>query len=143
MKDYSDNKICMEKTLFDLSVKGLKTATTRMGARNYALGYGTIYTPDNPVLSKLDIGNFCEIIIVLVMHKTADNLTDEDARKEGYANRHVLYEILKSFYPDLTPDSIITIVEYRIRRCLMGRLKPPAGEPVKTFSIGKNKISIL
>jgi len=117
MKDYSDNKICMEKTLFNLSVKGLKTATTRMGVRNYAIGYGVIHTPDNPKVSKLVIDNFREITITSVTHKTADNLTDEDARKEGYTNRHVLYEVLMSFYPDLTPDSIITIVEYRIRKC--------------------------
>ena len=43
-------------------------------------------------------------------------LTDEDARKDGFATKAILKKEMLSHYPDLTNESIVTVIDFEIIR---------------------------
>lgn len=106
-RDYSDNRITFTDLLFDLALKGTKTTTTRLGVRNYVIGPGIIQNSTKENHIKIEITN--------ITIKVVKNLTDEDARKEGYANRYILYSVLQGLYRDMNIDDLVTIVEFRVK----------------------------
>ena len=97
--------IVMDAALFELSNKGLKTATTRLGIKNHEIG---------PAYIKSNIGaeKCIGVEIISITYKRAYSLTDEDARKEGYCSREVFLEVLKVFYPSMNLYDIVTVIEY-------------------------------
>ena len=97
--------ITMGATLFELSNKGLKTATTRLGIKDY--GIGPTY-----ITSDIGVEKCIRVEIISITYKRAYSLTDEDARKEGYCSRKVFLEVLRGIYPSMNLYDIVTVIEY-------------------------------
>lgn len=108
-KDYSSNHIVFSDDLFMAILHGSKTATTRLGSRNYRLGEGTISSVGSSKSSR-------SINIMSITYKVAGLLTDRDAQLEGYSNKKVLWDALLGIYGsyNLTSGSVITFVEFEL-----------------------------
>lgn len=92
--------------LFEGLHSGLKKNTIRHGHRDIQSGR---------VLRFDSTGGTQEPFYVYVReieHKTAAELTDEDARNDGAENAEILLEAMKRFYPDITPESPVTVIRF-------------------------------
>ena len=49
-----------------------------------------------------------------VKYKKVINLTDEDARKDGFENVHELIKELKRVYGNVRPDDLVSIIEFEV-----------------------------
>lgn len=85
--------------LFD----GTKRSTVRKGRRGIV--------PGSLALEAADGGGWGVVVNVTeVRHKKLSELTDEEAQSDNAASAKELAEAMKRFYPDITPDSDITII---------------------------------
>ena len=77
-----------------------KIATLRKGVREYALGNTLLYGK-----------KYCDMVTVKdVIFKKFNEITDNDAKQEGYNKANELKNVMKEFYPDITEDTICTQV---------------------------------
>jgi len=87
---------------------GEKTCTIRKGKRDINLG---------PLLLEATEGSDTrEVFVYEVRIKTLHNLTQDEAYCDGRVTTSQLKEAMKRFYPDITPEDIITVIffEYEI-----------------------------
>ncbi|AEC51996.1 hypothetical protein PNA2_1081 [Pyrococcus sp. NA2] len=88
-------------------ISGRKRATIRLGRKvNLKPGENVLVHAGGYVLGKARITN--------VVTKKVSELTDEDARKDGFRNREELLEALRQHYKFVRPDSPATIVEFEM-----------------------------
>ncbi len=90
--------------LFEKVLKGEKLSTVRLGLRDYTLGEVLLETPDSKYTIHGEITGLVKTQLSF--------LTEEDAKREGYKTLDDLLSRLKQIYPDITPDSVITVVEF-------------------------------
>lgn len=81
---------------------GAKLATVRAGARQIVPG-PLDFQPSGG-------GDPVRVLVREVRFKLAGDLTDEEAAMDGCETGSELCEALKSFYPDLRDDSVVTVV---------------------------------
>lgn len=84
---------------------GAKTASTRMGQKDFELGETVIKDADTEVSE-------CLVDVTKITFKRAYMITDEDAQREGYQVAGDLQRKLKKIYPSMYAMSVLTIVEW-------------------------------
>lgn len=81
---------------------GKKVTTIREGRKPIEAG----------ILLLEAINGSLAVRVTEVHYKTFQNLTDEDAIKDGYCNKELLKRELLSIYPTLRPRSFMTLIEF-------------------------------
>ena len=84
---------------------GSKKATIRLGKRDITLGTLAFE-------AATDGGWGIIVKVTKVTHKKLSELTDEESRLDGASNAAEMAEAMKAFYPNITTDSDITIIEF-------------------------------
>ena len=93
----------------DLILKGVKRTTIRLGIIKPKYNEIMIHGGGKPIaLAK----------ITNVEYKRINELTDEDARKDGFPSLKVLLKELKKSYGEIRPNDIVTIIEFVITKKL-------------------------
>jgi hypothetical protein len=87
--------------------EGRKKATVRRGVRSYPIGRIVIES-DEPSPRVLDVS------VESIQFKAYEELTEEDARRDGYNSLADLRSELDRIYGDLSPKDLMTIVEFDI-----------------------------
>jgi hypothetical protein len=91
--------------LFHTIDSGWKTATIRSGKRDILPGPLRFEATDGTVPSR-------DVTVRRVSYAFVRDLTDGDIFQDGASTRESLISGLKHFYPDLTNDSLVTIVAF-------------------------------
>ncbi len=101
----------MEKINFDAEyvrpiIRGEKVTTIRKGIKSYPVGrivdLTVNYTP------------FARAKVEKVVVKRVGELTDEDAKRDGFGSREELIRALKRIYGDIKDNDFVTIVHFKI-----------------------------
>lgn len=88
-------------------LEGAKTTTIRLGRVRTRYDEIIIHSGGRPI---------AKAVITSVRYKRVRDLTDEDARKDGFGSREELIEALRKAYGDVGPDSMVTIIEFRVSK---------------------------
>lgn len=107
-----EQKMWLVDDLFPPLLAGKKLCTIRAGKRDFTAG---------PMTFESKSGLHATVNVTKVRHKKLKDLTDREAQMDGALNAQDMADALKRFYPDIGPDSDITIVLY----------DPPGREAVK------------
>lgn len=83
-------------------IDGRKTTTVRAGKRNMELG------PCRIVAGRTSL----DVTITDIRHCRYDELTDEDAIRDGFNTLSELKAALHRFYPNLTLDAAVSVVRF-------------------------------
>ena len=86
----------------DLLLTGKKNTTVRLGIQIYSLGLVEL-TDGSRSISR-DIGR----LVVTSLGR----LSQQDAANDGFASTDELLQALRRFYPEITPESVITVVHF-------------------------------
>lgn len=81
---------------------GHKVSTIRAGRKRIERGLLVLESAHKSILVRVSE----------VKYKRLSSLTDEDANKDGYANAEQLKRELRSIYPTLRPNSIVTLITF-------------------------------
>ncbi len=92
------------KTRFDI-LDGKKTVTVRQGWRKYFVGPVMLCCHIRPWAVMADI--------VDVRHCFLREVTEEECRGSGFKNLEDLTRGLKKYYPDINPDSVVTVIKWQ------------------------------
>ena len=92
-----------------LILTGRKTSTIRL-EKKYNVG-DTVY-----LVSQTSGRIFGKAKIVSITEKRVNELSDEDAWRDGFKDKYALIEALKSIYGDLPEDSKVYIIEFKLKR---------------------------
>jgi cytidine deaminase len=84
-------------------LSGQKVSTVRRGRRAYVPGSCIIESGEHVILAT----------IVKIRHCLLAELTDEDARRDGFASLGELLEALRCFYPAIVSSDEMTVIEFR------------------------------
>ncbi|MEM4576476.1 MAG: ASCH domain-containing protein [Candidatus Nezhaarchaeales archaeon] len=99
--------IMMKKEFADLVLAGVKTTTIRLGIvkpkRRRVILHG-----GGKVLAELEISD--------VKVKRVCDLTDEDARQDGFQDKNQLLQNLKEIYGSISPSDKVTIIKFKVIR---------------------------
>nr|CRH05476.1 conserved protein of unknown function [Candidatus Magnetococcus massalia] len=86
---------------------GRKNATTRMGKRDIGLGrLGIVSTSGN-------MESLMEVDVTSVTFKRFMHITDADAKQENFASATDLKLLLKTFYPYIEGEDVVTCVNWQ------------------------------
>ena len=101
----------MERINFDAEyvrpiIRGEKVTTIRKGIKSYPVGrivdLTVNYTP------------FARAKVEKVVVKRVGELTDEDAKRDGFESREELIRALRRIYGDIKDNDFVTIVHFKI-----------------------------
>ena len=84
---------------------GNKTSTVRRGRRHVPNGPLRFNSPRTTANVKVEVTG--------TRRTTLDQLTDEDAVRDGFTNRDGLVDVLTGIYGELSPTEPVTIIEFR------------------------------
>ena len=98
----------------DNILSGKKRATIRLGIVKLRYKELIVHGGGRPV-AKVRVTN--------VRYKRVVELTDEDARLDGFKNREELLEVLRKAYGELKPNDYVTIIEFEVIQDL-SKLEP-------------------
>ncbi|MCC6028240.1 MAG: ASCH domain-containing protein [Archaeoglobi archaeon] len=101
----------MERINFDpefvpVILEGSKKTTIRKGIRSYPVGKAVELTVDNKPFALAKIKK--------VVVKRISELSDEDARSDGFSNREELLNALRRIYGEVSDSEFVTIVHFEI-----------------------------
>ena len=99
--DLQPTIIQIAPTFIEPILHGNKKTTIRLGSRNYRLG---------PAILRSESGDL-DVRITGLRVTTLSRLTEDDAVRDGFDNLEALRHRLCDFYPDISDESVITIVE--------------------------------
>ncbi|MDQ1770564.1 ASCH domain-containing protein [Labilibaculum sp. A4] len=85
-------------------LKGSKTQTARIDEACPELGTGTAI---------FDHGKSIPIEITSVSYKSFDEMSLEEAHKDGFKSKDELWYALLTFYPDLQKSDLLMLVEFK------------------------------
>ena len=88
-------------------LSGEKTTTIRLGVVRVKYRDIIIHGGGRPVAKAL---------VTSVKTKRVSDLTDEDARRDGFPSREKLIEALEEAYGSVGPQDTVTIIEFRVTR---------------------------
>jgi|Deesub1362B_J571_1020462.scaffolds.fasta_scaffold05745_3 hypothetical protein len=89
-----------------LILRGRKSTTVRKGKRRYAKGEVVELTVNHKPFAKARVLG-SEV-------KRIAELTDEDARRDGFASREELLRVLRRIYGKLSESEFVTIVHFEV-----------------------------
>jgi len=98
------NRIALKSPFFELAKNREKTTTIRKGVRKYAVGHGELVCGERKL----------PIYISSVEYKTVHDLTNTDAKNDGFHSVQELREALLNIYPNLSIFEKISIVYFEI-----------------------------
>lgn len=94
----------MSSEFYDLIKYGIKKTTIRKGVRNYKIGKAIIYFMTSSMVAN--------ITQIRVLH--FNELTIEDAIKDGFKSITELQNVLRKIYLDIDNDDFITIITFEV-----------------------------
>lgn len=106
---YLGRHIMIKGVFADKLLEGSKSTTIRLGIVKPRYREVIIHGHGRP-LAKAEI---TEVTV-----KRVSELTEEDARRDGFSSLDDLLEALRSVYGDLGPDDYVTIIGLRVRQRL-------------------------
>uniref|UniRef100_A0A7J2TLS3 ASCH domain-containing protein n=1 Tax=Archaeoglobus fulgidus TaxID=2234 RepID=A0A7J2TLS3_ARCFL len=101
----------MERINFDpefvpMILSGAKKTTIRRGIRSYPVGKAVELTVDNKTFALAKIKK--------VVVKRVSELSDEDAKSDGFSSREELLNALKRIYGDVNDSEFVTVVHFEV-----------------------------
>ena len=101
----------MERINFDAEyvekiLKGEKTTTIRKGIKSYPVGRIVDLT--------VNYKPFARARVSKVIVKRVSELTDEDARRDGFNSKEELIQALKKIYGEIKDNEFVTIVHFEV-----------------------------
>jgi len=91
-----------------LILTGRKRSTIRLEKKKFKVG-DTVY------LASLSTGRiFGKAKITGITKKTVAELSDEDAKRDGFKDKISLIETLKSIYGNIPEDTSVYIIEFKV-----------------------------
>jgi len=103
--------IMLKKDFAGLVLAGIKTATIRLGIVKPKKKQVLLHSGGR-VLAELEITD--------VEVKKVRELTDEDAKQDGFQSKKQLIENLERIYGRISPDDHVTIIRFRVLRRIEG-----------------------
>lgn len=100
-------EIIFANKFFPMITAGKKTTTVRAGKRFYDEGVYDVFNPSKEAHMLIRVEK--------VEHTTFSKLTDKTALTDGFSSAEELKNELLQFYPNLTDDSVVTIVYFRFK----------------------------
>lgn len=91
----------------DLLLAGVKTTTIRLGIVKPRYEEVIVHGHGRPL---------CKARITSVTYKKVGELTEEDARRDGFNSLAELYKALKETYGNVRPDMDVTIIELKVEQ---------------------------
>lgn len=91
---------------------GQKHSTIRLGRRPFSPG-DRLYLVD-------EANQVITTTITSVSYKRLIDLTDQQAERDGFQSLRELIEALYKIYPDISPDSDLTIIEFILEEAQEG-----------------------
>lgn len=104
-KKFIGRHLMVKGEYVDLILKGVKKTTIRLGVVTPKYKEIIVHGGGRPV---------AVIRIVNVKHKRIKELTEEDAKKDGFSSVKTLIKELKKSYGNIKPDDIVTIIEFNV-----------------------------
>lgn len=101
-------KLRFRDELIPLILSGRKRATIRLGTKSLSEGE-VVY-----IASETTGRVFGKARITRIVQKKLSELSDEDARMDGFRDRIALLEALKAIYGDLPEDSPVYVIEFTV-----------------------------
>jgi len=98
--------LILAEDLFDGLMDGTKCSTIRKGKRDVSLGPLVFLNNKEPG------GGGYVVEVTDVEYKVHQDITDEDAQKDGFESTRDLFDKLREFYPDIDEKSIVTIIHF-------------------------------
>ena len=87
------------------TIAGSKKITIREGTRDYRVG--------EPVMLCSPKESFCvKADITDVRHCSANQVTEEEMKKDGYRSLQEMVEDLKTYYPNINEQSDVTVIKW-------------------------------
>lgn len=105
MKKYTAKKLRLVDRFFDLVVTKKKISTIR---------YGLVFFEDIALPLESNKSNITVEITKIDYSKTYIDLTDEDAKNDGFMNLNELKDELNKFYKNLVDTDRITIIYFKL-----------------------------
>lgn len=103
-------KIRLAREYFDKVQSGLKTSTVRAGRRTVKTGSAVFVSDDAEI----------DIFVTGFEYKRLEDLTDDDAVRDGFLDALQLKIALKKFYPDLDNRDDVTIIHFHLKEEFRG-----------------------
>lgn len=100
------DRINFDSEFIPLILKGEKKTTIRKGIRSYPVGKVVELTVNNEPVALAKVRK--------VVVKRSSELTDEDARLDGFESRDELISALKKIYGDIGDSEFVTIVHFEV-----------------------------
>ena len=98
--------INFDEEYVNLILSGRKKSTVRKGIKSYETG--------KIVYLKASSRPFAKARITKAVVKRVGELSDEDARMDGFENREELLEALKKIYGRISDSDIVTVVRFEL-----------------------------
>ncbi|NPA05131.1 MAG: ASCH domain-containing protein [Crenarchaeota archaeon] len=98
----------------DMILSGRKRATIRLGIVKVKYPELIVHGGGRPI---------AKVKVTDVVHKRVSELTDEDAREDGFNNVKELLDVLRRVYGDVKPDDYVTIIKFQVTQDL-SKLEP-------------------
>jgi len=108
-RQFLGRHIMIKGEFADKLLSGKKTTTIRMGMVKPKYREVIIHGKGRPL---------AKAVITRVTYKRVSELTDEDARKDGFDSVGELIEALKKVYGDVKPDDLVSIIELEVTQRL-------------------------
>ncbi len=83
---------------------GRKTSTIRRGSRRYSPGKAILRVENSDISVWIEHLRYC----------TVDELTEEDAKRDGFDSLDDLLYALRRFYPDLIAEETMSIIYFSL-----------------------------
>jgi len=99
-------RINFDSEYVEAIIEGKKITTVRKGIKRYPVGRIVELTVDNKPFAKARVDK--------VVVKRVKELTDEDAKKDGFNSREELIEALKKIYGNIKDSEFVTIVHFTL-----------------------------
>lgn len=90
--------------LFPALDAGVKRGTVRAGRREIELGFLRLESVSGEKRRDVEVAR--------VSFVRARNMSQADADMDGVKSPHELFDVLTRFYPELTGDSVLTVIEF-------------------------------
>lgn len=90
---------------FPLVASGSKTSTARFGDRDFPIGRALLRGRSAQV----------QVTITNLRKRHFGDLDQNDARRDGFGSVEEMQAALRKFYPGISADDVLTIVEFTTR----------------------------
>ncbi len=98
--------INFDEEYVDLILSGRKKSTVRKGIKSYEIGKIVYLTASNKPFAKARVTK--------AVVKRIKELSDEDARKDGFENKEELVNALKKIYGRVDDTDIVTVIHFEL-----------------------------